>query len=109
MTYTMKHSGWQWLIEPEASSKKYLLKYKRPTAWTSCNSFDTPEAAALAVSKGTTGEKEWDDLRHDSPVPNLAAWLIDPVGGALAPIVPVVTDIIKAAVLPPPAELGGST
>jgi hypothetical protein len=97
MTYTMKYSDWQWLIEPQASGKKYLLKYRRPTAWTDCSAFDSPEAAAEAVAKGRTGQKDWDDMKHEAPPANLAAWLIDPTGGALAPIIPVVTDILKAA------------
>lgn len=106
MTYTMKHSDWQWQIEPVAGSKKYLLKYRRPTAWTNCNTFDTPEAAADAVAKGTTGQKEWDALEHEKRPPNLAAWLIDPAGGVLAPIIPVVSDILKAAVLPADTKTG---
>jgi hypothetical protein len=96
----MKYSDWQWLIEPEPGSKRYLLKYRRPTAWTDCNSFDTPEAAADAVAKGKTGQSDWDELKHDTPPANLAAWLIDPTGGALAPIIPVVSDILRAAILP---------
>jgi hypothetical protein len=106
MTYTMKYSDWQWLIEPQASSKKYLLKYRRPTAWTDCNAFDTPEAAADAVAKGRTGQKDWDDMKRETPPANLAAWLIDPTGGALAPIIPVVTDILRAA-LPPEGPTPG--
>jgi len=100
MTYTMKYSDWQWLIEPEARGKGYLLKYRRPTAWTDCNSFDTPEAAADAVARGTTGQKDWDELKREAPPASLAAWLIDPTGGALAPIIPVVTDILRSAILP---------
>jgi hypothetical protein len=106
MTYTMKYSDWQWLIEPEPKAKRYRLKYRRPTAWTDCNSYDTPEAAADAVSKGTTGQKDWDDLKHETSPPSLAAWLIDPTGGALAPIIPVVSDLLRSAVLPPATETG---
>jgi hypothetical protein len=108
MTYTMKYSDWQWLIEPEAGSKRYLLKYRRPAAWTKCSTFDSPEAAADAVAKGTTGQEDWDVLKHEARPPNLAAWLIDPTGGALAPIIPVVSDILKAAVLPPTPETGSA-
>jgi hypothetical protein len=106
MTYTMKYSDWQWLIEPEPSSRKYLLKYRRPTAWTNCNAFETPEAAADAVAKGTTGQKDWDDLKHETPPPNLAAWLIDPTGGPLAPLIPVVSSLLQSAILPDATETG---
>jgi hypothetical protein len=106
MTYTMKYSDWQWLIEPEPRSKKYLLKYKRPAPWTDCSSFDTPEAAAEAVSKGTTGQKEWDDMKRESMPAGLASWLIDPTGGALAPIIPVVSEILRAAITPSDSENG---
>jgi hypothetical protein len=99
-TYTIKHSDWQWLIAPEPKSRKYLLKYRRPTAWTECNSFDTPEAAAEAVAKGTTGQNEWDQMKNERPPSSLAAWLIDPTGGPLAPFIPVVKDILKSTLLP---------
>jgi hypothetical protein len=95
MTYMMKHSNWQWLIEPEPQGKRYSLKYKKPTEWTEANRFDTPEAAADAVAQGKTGQKEWDDLTRSSSIPGLAAWLIDP-GGPIA----AVADVIKAAIAP---------
>jgi hypothetical protein len=106
MTYTMKHSDWQWLIEPEAGSKRFLLKCRRPIAWTDCNSFETPEAAADAVANGTTGQKDWDDMKRETPPASLASWLIDPTGGALAPLIPVVSEIVQAAILPPANETG---
>jgi hypothetical protein len=92
MTYTMKHSNWQWLIEPDPQAKRYRLKYKKPTEWTLANVFDTPEAAAEAVASGKTGEKEWDEMKRESPIPGLAAWLIDP-GGPIS----IVTVAIKTA------------
>jgi hypothetical protein len=98
MTYTMKHSDWQWLITPEPRGERYLLKYKRPREWTNCNSFDTPEAAAEAVSSGKTGQKDWDNLKLETAPHSLAAWLIDPTGGALGPIIPVVSDIRRTAI-----------
>jgi hypothetical protein len=106
MTYTLKHSDWQWLIEPQLNTKKYLLKYRRPTAWTECGSFDTPEAAANAVAKGETGEKDWDNLNRDLPDQSLASWLIDPAGGVLAPILPAIAGILKGTILPPSPEAG---
>ncbi len=108
-TYTMKHSDWQWLIEPQPKSQKYLLKCRRPTAWTDCDSFDTPEQAAEAVAKGKTGQKDWDRMNNDRPPATLAAWLIDPTGGPLAPIIPVVSDILKAAIAPPVDDDGAKT
>jgi hypothetical protein len=104
MTYTLKYSDWQWLIEPEPKGKKYLLKYKRPTPWTDCNSFDTPEAAAEAVARGTTGQKDWDAMKRESIPVGLASWLIDPTGGALAPIIPVVSEILRSTILPTDSE-----
>jgi hypothetical protein len=100
----MKYADWQWLIEPQPKSQMYLLKYRRPTAWIDCNSFDTPEQAAEAVAKGQTGQKDWDQMKNERPASGLAAWLIDPTGGPLAPIIPVVSDILKAAILPPGEE-----
>lgn len=78
MTYTIKNSDWQWLIEPDAKTKKYRLKYKKPTQWTSVRDFDTPEEAADAVSSGKTGLEEWDTLKRLLPFPHFASWLIDP-------------------------------
>jgi|SRR5579871_1945226 len=92
MTYTMKQSDWQWQIEPEPQSKLFRLKYKRPTEWILANLYDSPEAAADAVASGRTGEKEWDDMKRESPLPGLASWLIDPSGP-----ISVVTTILKAA------------
>ena len=100
MNYTMQRSDWQWLITPEPGGKGYRLKYKRPTEWTDCNTFDTPEAAAEAVAKGTTGQMEWDAIKHLAPIPSLAAWLVDPTGGPLSPFVPVVSNLILTAVKP---------
>jgi hypothetical protein len=93
MTYTIKNSDWQWLIAPEPNSKRYVLKCKRPTEWTDCRSFDTPEAAASAVAEGKTGQKEWDDAKHDDFFANLASWLVDPMG--------IITEVLKATILPP--------
>jgi len=78
MTYTIKNSDWHWLIEPDAKSKKYLLKYKKPTQWTSLREYDTPEEAAEAVSTGNTGLPEWDAFKRLLPFPNFTSWLIDP-------------------------------
>jgi hypothetical protein len=78
MTYTIKNADWHWLIEPDAKSKKYVLKYKKPTQWTSLREFDTPEEAAEAVSTRQTGLPEWDALKHLLPFPKFASWLIDP-------------------------------
>jgi hypothetical protein len=102
MTYTLKYSDWQWLIQPNA--KKFLLKYKRPVQWTECSTFDTPEEAADAVAKGNTGQAEWDSIRHTSPIPSLASWLIDPTGGPFAPVVPLVSDLLRATLLPQDGE-----
>jgi hypothetical protein len=96
MTYTMKYCDWQWLIEPEPRGQRYLLKYRRPSAWTNCRSYETPEAAAEAVANGTTGEKDWDSMKRDAPLPSLASWLIDPAGGPLG----IVTGIVEAAIAP---------
>jgi hypothetical protein len=104
MNYTMKYADWQWLIEPEPKEKKYLLKYKRPAPWTDCSSFDTPEAAADAVARGTTGQKEWDEMKRELIPAGLASWLIDPTGGALAPIIPVVSEILRSTILSPGSE-----
>ena len=106
MTYTTRQSDWQWLIEPEPGSSRCILKYKSPSDWTECSRFDTPEAAADAVASGRTGKKEWDELKRDPPVPGLAAWLIDPGAGPLSPILPIVGEVFKAAILPPKAENG---
>jgi hypothetical protein len=108
MTYTMKYSDWQWLIEPEPRGKKYLLKYKRPAPWTDCSAFDTPEAAADAVARGNTGQKDWDGMKRESIPASLASWLIDPTGGALAPIIPVVSEILRSAILPSDSGEGKS-
>jgi len=99
----MKHSDWQWLIVPDPQSKLCILKYKRPTNWTECNRFDSPEAAADAVSKGKTGQMEWDALKRDSSFPGLAGWLIDPSASPFAPILPIVSDLLRATILPPPS------
>ena len=99
MTYTMKHSDWQWLIEPEPQGKRYSLKYRKPTEWTEASRFDSPEAAADAVALGKTGQKEWDDMKRDFPIQGLAAWLIDPSGP-----ISVVTETIKAALAPSKPE-----
>jgi hypothetical protein len=98
MTYTIRHSNWQWLIEPEPEGKRCILKYKRPVDWTECSRFDTPEAAAEAVANGKTGQTEWDELKRETPVPSLASWLIDPTGGPVA----IVREVLKAAILPSP-------
>jgi hypothetical protein len=103
MTYTIRNSNWQWLIEPEPDGKRCILKCKRPVDWTECNRFDTPEAAAEAVANGTTGQKEWDELKRETPVPGLASWLIDPMGGPMA----VVKEVLKAVI--PPAQSGPGT
>jgi hypothetical protein len=100
MTYTMKHAEWQWLIEPEPQGTRCILKFRKPTEWTEARRFDTPEAAAAAVANGTTGEKEWDDIKRDAPLPGLAAWLIDPSAGPLS----IVGEVLKATLLPPRAE-----
>jgi hypothetical protein len=105
MIYTMKHSDWQWLIEQEPQSKRCLLKYKRPTAWTDCNTYESPEAAADAVAQGRTGQLEWDNLKHEAPFPGLASWLIDPTG-PLSPIMPMVSDLLRATIFPPPSGTG---
>ena len=65
MTYTIKNSDWQWIIVPEPDSNRYMLKCKRPTEWTDCRAFDTPESAAKAVAQGKTGQKEWDEAKRD--------------------------------------------
>jgi len=79
MTYTIKNSDWHWLIEPNPATKKYVLKYKKPTEWTAtAQEYDTAEQAAEAVSKGQTGLLEWDTLKRLVPFPNFASWLIDP-------------------------------
>jgi hypothetical protein len=78
MIYTIKNSDWHWLIEPDKKSKKYLLKYKKPTQWTTLREYDTAEEAADAVSGGRTGLPEWDALKRLLPFPNFASWLIDP-------------------------------
>src|SRR5580692_5169050 len=96
MTYTLRNSDWQWLIEPEPAGNRCILKYKRPVDWAECNRYDTPEAAAQAVANGTTGQKEWDALKRETPVPGLASWLIDPMGGPVA----IVTEVLKAVILP---------
>jgi hypothetical protein len=101
-TYTIKNSEWHWLIVPDGSQKKYQLKYKRPTQWTDCGTFDSPEAAADAVAHGQTGQKDWDDIKHTTPFPGLSQWLIDPTGAALNPLIPAVADLLRAAILPPP-------
>jgi hypothetical protein len=102
MTYTMKHSNWQWLIEPEPQGRSYSLKYKKPTEWTEARRFDSPEAAAEAVANGRTGQKDWDEMKRESPLPGLAAWLIDP-GGPIS----IVTDALKAAIVMSPNGNGG--
>jgi hypothetical protein len=106
MNYTLKNSDWQWLIEQDPKDRRYTLKCRRPTAWTECNRYDSPEAAADAVDHGTTGQKEWDDLKHEGPFPGLASWLIDPTGGPLASVIPIVSDLLRAAILPPPPQSG---
>jgi hypothetical protein len=102
MTYTMKHAEWQWLIAPDPDGKGCILKYKKPTEWFAARHFDTPEAAADAVANGATGQKDWDDLKREKPLPGLAAWLIDPSAGPLS----IVTEALKATLLPPRAEPG---
>jgi hypothetical protein len=84
MLYTIKHSEWQWLIEPRVNGKRYALRYRRPTRWRDCKTFPSPEAAAAAVATGKTGLKEWDTMKRDKPFPSLAEWLIDPTGSALS-------------------------
>jgi hypothetical protein len=93
MKYFIKHSEWQWLIEQDAETKKYLLSYKKPTDWTPCNSYDTPEQAANAVSTGTTGLAGWDGLKQSGAFPAFAAWLIDPSDGILAKIISIAKPI----------------
>lgn len=105
MTYTLKNSDWQWQIQTDNQSKRSVLSYKRPTNWVECKTYDSPEAAADAVAQGKTGEKEWDDIKHTTPVAGLASWLIDP-GAAIPPILPIVTDLIKDAILAPLPETG---
>jgi len=108
-SYTLRHSDWQWLIQPESNGKKYLLRCRQPSDWVNCRSFNTPEEAADSVAKGTTGQKDWDERKREDHFPTLAAWLIDPTGGPLAPIVPVVSDILRATILPPPTGIGGTS
>jgi hypothetical protein len=100
MTYTIKHSDWQWLIEPSASGKKFVLKYKKPMKWRQCGIYRSAEAAASAVAEGRTGIPLWDAIKHDRPFPALSAWLIDPTGVALK----AAASILRAAMpdLPEP-------
>jgi hypothetical protein len=83
MLYTIKHSDWQWLIEPSASGKKFVLKYKKPVKWRECGVYRSAESAASAVAGGRTGLRDWDSLKHERPFPAFSAWLIDPTGIAL--------------------------
>jgi hypothetical protein len=78
MTYTIKNSDWQWLIEPNPANKNYVLKYKKPTDWSTAREYDTAEEAAQAVASGQTGIPDWDVLKRMIPFPNFASWLIDP-------------------------------
>ena len=106
MIYTIRHSNWQWLIETDEQRKRATLRCKRPTDWTECNSYETPEEAAEAVASGRTGQKEWDEMKRESPIPSLASWLIDPAG-QIAAAVPFVADAIKAVL--PKHKLDGAT
>jgi hypothetical protein len=103
MVYTIKHSEWQWLIEPNKTGKRYVLKYKRPMRWRDCRSFNSAEAAADAVATGKTGLKEWDSIKHEKPFPSFSAWLIDPSGSALS----AVANLLRTAVTPPPSTANG--
>lgn len=111
MTCKMRHSEWQSLIEPESRSNRCILKYKRPTVWTECSRFGTPEEAADAVAKGKTGQKEWDDLEHGTrtPLPGIAGWPIDPAAGPLSAIAPIVPNLLKTAILPPTKQPGDAS
>ncbi|HEY1791487.1 MAG TPA: hypothetical protein VGG34_01100 [Opitutaceae bacterium] len=93
MIYTIKHSDWQWLIEPNGKGRKYVLKYKKPRQWRACGKFKSPETAAQAVADGKTGVKGWDGLKHEKPFPALSAWLIDPTGVVLK----AATRLLRAA------------
>jgi hypothetical protein len=104
MVYTIKHSEWQWLIEPNSTGKGYLLKYKRPMRWKDCKSFDSPKAAAEALASGKTGVKEWDGLKHEKPFPSFSAWLIDPTGSAFDAVTDLLRAAINAPTLPPTAS-----
>jgi hypothetical protein len=106
MIYTIRHSNWQWLIETDEKKKRSILRFKRPTDWTECNTYDTPEDAADAVATGRTGQRDWDEMKRESPIPSLASWLIDPAG-QLAAAVPFVADAIRAA-LPKPNTDGAA-
>ena len=59
-----------------------------------CRAFDTPESAAKAVAQGKTGQKEWDEAKHDDFFADLTSWLVDPTG--------VIADVLRAAILPAP-------
>ena len=103
MIYTIRNSNWQWLIESDDQKKQAVLKCKRPTDWTQCNIYGTPEEAAEAVATGRTGQKDWDEMKRESPIPSLGSWLIDPTG-QLAAAVPFVADLFKAALTNPKPE-----
>jgi hypothetical protein len=100
MIYTIKHSDWQWIIEPSRTGKRFMLKYKRPMRWRQCKTFATAQAAADAVARGETGIAEWDSIRHVKPFPSFTAWLIDPTGTALSAF----NDLLQGTILPPASE-----
>ena len=104
MIYTIKHSDWQWIIEPNKTGKRYMLKYKRPMRWKECKSFPSAQAAADAVAKGETGIAEWDRIKHVKPFPSFSAWLIDPTGTALSAF----SDLLQGTVIPPTSPASGS-
>lgn len=107
MFYTIKHSDWQWLIEPAASGKKYVLKYKKPVKWRECGVYRTAEAAANAVASAQTGIPLWDSLKHERPFPPLSAWLIDPTGVALQAAASLLRAALPDLPEPPAATAGG--
>jgi hypothetical protein len=89
MIYSLKHSEWHWQIAQDQASKKFALRYKRPTEWSRCpTEFDTAELAADAVINGKTGLPDWDSLKHPAPMPSLGSWLIDPSGESGGGIMP---------------------
>jgi len=104
MIYTIKHSDWQWLIEPNKTGKLFSLKYKRPISWKQCKSFPSAQAAAEAVAKGETGIAEWDKIKHAKPFPSFSAWLIDPTGSAVTAI----SEILRTTVNPPRSPASGA-
>jgi hypothetical protein len=101
MIYTIRHSDWQWLIDADHENKRSVLKCKRPADWIECSTFESPEAAAEAVALGKTGQKDWDTLKHDTPFPALASWLMDPAAKLSA-----VADVLRSAILPIPPKPG---